>query len=161
MIWLLGIALIIVFWFVFPPFRVFILIVGGILVVGIIVILLWTGGEQQAAASLISPSQIVFNNVRLSQQNGFYNLTGAVQNNSSHELTGVTLDVKAYDCPTNTITSDCATIGEDTNVDILITVPAGQIREITNDDDFVSLYDMPPIRNIFLWNYSITGTTGR
>ncbi len=159
MLWLLGIAIFIVFWFVFPPFRKFALIVGGIIVLGILLLIFWSDQQQQAAKSLIPTNQIAISNLQLGQQYGSYALSGEVTNNSDHELTGITLDVKAYDCPGSSITSNCTTIGEDQSAYFFTNIPSGQERSIS--DSFVSFGDMPPVQGQFLWSYTITGTTGQ
>lgn len=160
MVWVIAVGLIIIFWFIFPPFRKFVLVVGGLLVVGIIIVLVGINNKEQTAKSLIPSSQIALVNLELSRDyGGGYELSGEVQNHSSHELTSATLDAKAYDCPTNSITPNCTVIGEDKNVYVFIDVPSGQVRSI--NDTYVDFYGMPSIKGHFLWNYTITGTEGQ
>lgn len=159
MIWLLGIGLFIVFWFVFPPFRKFALVVGGLIVLVIVGFIVYSNHEESVSKSLIQPSQIQLINLRLGQQYSSYQLSGEVKNNSTHTLFDVYLKVTAYDCPTSEITPSCTTIGQDNNVNISVNVPSNQVRAI--DYAYVSLYQMPQVKGTFLWAYEITGTRGR
>lgn len=158
MLWLIGIALFLLFWFIFPPFRKFAVIAGILIVAGIGIILLWSSQQEQASMSLIKPYQIEIDNLRLGQQYSSYSLSGQIKNNSDHELTDIVLDVKAFDCPTSSITSACNTIGEDKNAYFFVDVPAGQVRSMS--DSFVSFGDMPPVQGQFLWSYSIVEIKG-
>ncbi len=158
MAWLIGIGIIAFLCYKFPTFRVIILVVGGIAVLGIAWLLYSDNHQQQVAKTLIPINQIQLTNVRLGQGN-FRELSGEARNNSSYELTGINLVVKAFDCPTDSITADCVTIGQDNNVSIYIDVPPNQVRGISSA--YVSLNDMPPIKGRFLWSYDITGTTGK
>ena len=97
----------------------------------------------------------------------YYLSSPQVKNNSDHELTGMNMTVTAYDCPTSSITSNCETIGQDTNVDIYIDVPAHQVRAMNSNNGYVtnggsvSLYNMPRLKGQFLWSYDVTSITGR
>ena len=161
---ILGAGLIVVFWFVFPPFRKFFL-VGVISVVLLITgFIIYSTNEsnyrEKVSKSLISISQVQLDNLTLNQQYGSYQLSGEVKNNSSeHNLSDVYLKVTAYDCPEASITSSCTTIGEDDSVDISVNVPPNQVRAI--DKDYVYLDSMPKAKGTFLWSYTITGTRGR
>lgn len=159
MIWLLGIGLFIVFWFVFPPFRKFALIVGGLIVLVIIGFILNSKHEESVSKSLIPISQVQLNNLHLVQEYSSYMLTGEVKNNSSYDLFDVYLKVAAYDCPESSITHSCTTIGQDNNVSISVNIPPNQVRAI--DHAYVSLYSMPKVKGTFLWSYEIMETRGR
>ena len=164
MLWIIGIGILVFLGLAYPAFGKFALIAGGILALVFVIFIVWTLSEsshqQQVAKSLISPDQISITNLRLSKGFSLYQLSGEVTNNSSHELTDLTFAVKAYDCPGNTITSDCQTVGEDDNVSTYIDVPPGQVRSL-NNVAYVNLDNMPPIKGTFLWSYNIVGTMGR
>lgn len=147
------------FWFVFPPFRKFALVVGGLIVLVIVGFILYSNHQESVSKSLILISQVQLNNLRLGQEYSSYKLTGEVKNNSSHDLFDVYLKVTAYDCPESSITPSCITIGQDDNVNISVNVPPNQVRAI--DYAYVSLYSMPKVKGTFLWSYEITGTRGR
>jgi hypothetical protein len=159
MIWLLGIGLFIVFWFIFPPFRKFSLVVGGLIVLVIVGLIVYSNYKESFSKSLIPTSQVQLIDLRLGKQYSSYQLSGEVKNISEHTLFDVYLKVKAYDCPGSEITSSCTIIGQDNNVNISVNVPPNQVRAI--DSAYVSLYSMPKVRGTFLWSYEITGTRGR
>lgn len=161
MIWLLGIALTIVFWFIFPPFRKFILVVGGLFVLLIVGLILNSNYQESASKSLIPTSQIQLTNLRLVNDNiGEKELYGEVRNNSDKELLDVYLKITAYDCPESSITPSCTTIGQDDSVSAVSgIIPPHQVRVISGA--FVSFYNMPSVKGNFLWSYEITGTRGR
>jgi hypothetical protein len=160
MVWLLAIALLVVFWFVFPPFRKFVLVVGGFLVLLMAGTLLYYNHEESVSRSLIPASNVELTEMRLhSDSSSSYELLGEVRNTSEHELTGVLLKVTAYDCPGPSITSSCTTIGEDNSVSIYVDVPTNQVRTI--DMTYVFLPSMPAPKGTFLWSYKIIGTQGR
>jgi len=159
MVWILGIALFLLFWFIFPPFRKFALVAGGAIVVGILLILFITNEQEQSAKTLIPINQVQLNNLRLGKQYSSQELTGEVKNNSGHQLFDVYLKVTAFDCPGSSITSSCTAIGEDDHVDISVNVPPNQVRAINYA--YVYLSNMPQVRGTFLWSYEITGTRGK
>ncbi len=130
MFWLLGFALIVIFWFVFPPFRKFILIVGGLFVLLTLGFILYNNFQESASKSLIPRSQIQLKNLRLGTDNiGEKELYGEVQNNSDKELLDIYLKITAYDCPESSITPSCTTIGQDD--DGLEVRPVRGMREAT------------------------------
>ena len=161
MFWLLGFALIVIFWFVFPPFRKFILIVGGLFVLLTLGFILYNNFQESASKSLIPRSQIQLKNLRLGTDNiGEKELYGEVQNNSDKELLDIYLKITAYDCPESSITPSCTTIGQDDSVSVVQgVIPPHQVRAISGA--FVSFYNMPSVKGNFLWSYEITGTRGR
>jgi hypothetical protein len=123
-------------------------------------------GTYLASQTKINANQVVITNPGLKDNYGSYVLTGEIQNNSDYELSGLYLIIKAYDCPTNNITPDCLTIGEDDNVYVSVNIPAGQVRQIngTNSGGYVTstnfvnvnLSNMPTVKNQFMWSYQIT-----
>jgi hypothetical protein len=105
-------------------------------------------------------NQVELTDLRLSKGFSLYKLSGNVKNNSTHHLQSITLLVKAYDCPSNTITSDCQIIGEDDRVSTYVDVPPNQVRAL-NDVTFVKLDNMPQVKRTFIWSYDLTGTIGK
>jgi hypothetical protein len=153
MAWLIGLGIVAFLCYAFPTFRVIILVIGGIAVLGISWLLYDSNQQQQVAKTLIPSNQIELINLKL----GSYRITGEVKNNSQHTLTGVDLLVKAYDCPSSAITTECITIGED-KVSFFATVPPSQLRAV---DSSVYWSNLPSIKGVFLWSYDVTDTTGR
>jgi|SRR5208283_3778327 len=159
MIWVLLIGLFIVFWFIFPPFRKFALVVVGIIVIVIAGFILYFKHEESVAKSLIPISQIQLNDLHLIQEYSSNKLTGELRNNSNHDLFDVYLKVTAYDCPESSITPACTAIGQDDNVNISVNIPPNQVRAIDNANVYLS--SMPKVKGTFLWSYKIIGTRGR
>lgn len=148
----------------FPAFGKFVLIGGGIIVLLIVIFFWWTisdsNDKQKVAQSLIQPNQIEATNLTMKKGFSLYQLSGEIKNNSSYELTDLTFAIKAYDCPSDTITNDCTIIGQDDDVSTYIDVPPNQVRAI-NDATYVNLDNMPAVRGNFLWSYSIVKTIAK
>lgn len=173
MVWVVSIGILLFLGLLFPAFGRVTLLIGGIvlLVVGGGIFLIISSSnqtqlqyeqQQKAGATLISTSQLEFSGMQLSNQYGYPNLSGEVKNDSSYILTGLTMGIKAYDCPTSTITPSCTVIGEDPSLQVGLDVPPGQAREITNTSyTYLNLGDMPKPAGQFLWSYTVTGTEGR
>lgn len=161
MIWLLGFTIIVIFWFVFPPFRKFILVIGGLFILIIGGFILYSSYQESASKSLIPASQVQLTNLRLGTDSiGSKELYGEVQNNSDKELLDVYLKLTAYDCPESSITPSCSTIGQDDYVSVVSgVIPPHQVRAISGA--YVSFYNLPTVKGNFLWSYEITGTRGR
>src|SRR5262245_3000293 len=74
--------------------------------------------REATARTLIRPSQLVLNEVKLGQSYGLWQVNGTVQNNSQYPLSRFWLHVTVQDCPA----PSCVTIGED-DVGIDVKVP--------------------------------------
>jgi len=158
MIWIIVIGLLILLWYKIPQFKK---ILGGLLIIIVVgLLLIWASDShsESVAKSLIPFNQVQINGIRLINNYGSYHAYGEVKNLSKYELTGLTLMIKAYDCPSMNITADCEVIGQDGNVSPFINIPSGQTRSF---DAYVSLANMPEVRGNFVWSYDIIGTRGR
>ena len=160
MLWILVIGILIFLGFKYPAFGIFSLVCIGIIILVFVIIISSSNHKQEIAKSLISIDQIQLTNLTLNKSSMSYQLSGQVKNNSNYELEDITLAVTAYDCPTNTITSDCITIGQDNNVSTYVNIPSNQVRAL-NDVTYVNLDNMPPVKGMFLWSYKIVGTIGK
>jgi hypothetical protein len=164
MAWIIAIGILIFLGLAYPAFGKSAIKIGGALVlvavVGITIVIFSSNQKQQEAKSLIPLNQVELTNLRLSKGYSLYQLSGEVKNNSTHELQDITLSVKAYDCPGDTITSDCQIIGEDDSVSTYIDVPPNQVRAL-NDVTYVNLDNMPQVKGTFLWSYDLIGTIGK
>jgi len=168
MAWVIGIGILIFLCIKFPNFRVFAIGIAVLIVLVIAYFIFSSQHDQEVRKTLITKDQIELTNLNLKTGSisNYYYLTAGIKNNSTHELTGINLTVKAYDCPGTSITSNCEIIGQDDNVDISVDVPANQVRAINSDNyavngGSVSLDSMPRVKGQFLWSYDITGITGR
>lgn len=133
---------------------------GGLFILGLIiggVMWAYESFTENQAKSLISADQLELTDFNLSQTYSSWNIKGQIKNNSSYSLEGITLKVRAYDCPTESTGPGCEIVGEDDDVSMYISVPPGQIRQT---DTYVSLYNMPSIKNHFVWAYDIVEVRG-
>lgn len=128
----------------------------------------------------ISVSQIVFSNMRLSC---FYDpgtggagvfpncgtmgfaLKGQLTNNSSIPFQGVYMTIKAYDCPSTTVNSNCTKIGQDTSAMLIVGSGVFGDRFMPDEtqeasDAAIHLGGIPPIQGNFEWTYSVNQCTG-
>jgi hypothetical protein len=142
--------------YTFPQARKISAIAIAIVAALIGIFILKDASDRRVAASLISPEALALSDVKLGSDFG-YRLEGEVTNNSSHTLTRMTFVVTAYDCPADTITAQCLTVGQDDDVSSFVTVPGGQVRAF---DAMVSLTSMPAIKHNFLWSYSLKVVEG-
>lgn len=159
--WVLAFGIVGYFLYKSSKFRKYSAIgAGGLLALGL---LIWGGMwvyesyTERQAKTLISADQLELTDFKLSQTYGSWNISGQIKNNSSYSLEGITLKVRAYDCPTESTGPDCEIIGEDDDVSMYIDVPSGQIRQT---DTYVSLNNMPNIKNHFVWAYDIVEVRG-
>ena len=137
----------------FPPFRMTVLVIFGLVVAGVWWLLSNQAEKERMSKQLISRSEIVFKElvVRTSYGGSSYRIKGVVKNHSpNHTLSRIGFDVTAYDCPTNKIDGTCEIIGEDT-ASVSVSAPPGQTRSFD-----ASLYfsNMPTPRNL-MWEYSV------
>lgn len=150
-------------------FRKPALAAGAVLVTGTL-LFLWhneRGAAKQAAeqardARPIARSQVELRHLTLGRREGgagAYALGGEVANNSGRTLTGLTLDVRVYDCPRDVITSKCVVISENQDVSVSLDVPPHQVQPIA--PTAVDLSGVPTVMGHFLWSCTLTGATGR
>ncbi|MEI6850039.1 MAG: hypothetical protein WCK29_03295 [archaeon] len=160
MVWLIIVCIFIFLLYRFPTFRVIIFIIGVIIAIIIGITIYSSNAKFKESKSLIPANQIELTNLTLNKGSYLYQLHGEVKNNSSYELQDITFAVKAYDCPSSTITSECVTVGEDNDVSTYIVVPPNQVRSL-NDVTYVNFDNMPTIKGTFLWSYNIIGTIAK
>ena len=104
--------------------------------------------REATARTLIQPSQLVLNEVKLGQSYGLWQVNGTVQNNSRYPLSRFWLHVTVQDCPA----PSCVTIGED-DVGIDVKVPPDQSRSFGEN---VYLANLPAAQRM-TWGYRIDG----
>jgi len=105
--------------------------------------------REATARTLIQPSQLVLNEVKLGQSYGLWQVNGTVQNNSQYPLSRFWLHVTVQHCPAAPF---CVTIGED-DVGIDVQVPPGQLRSFDRNVYFANL----PTAQRMTWGYRIDG----
>ncbi len=158
MVWLVAIiGLIFCIWLmvVSPAFRGVMFILIGLAAAGIYYLIHQSQLENEqyrqreaASLNLIEPSQLVFNNLRLGQSTGNWQVAGTVQNNSQYPLDRFWLRVTVRDCPTE---PSCVTIGEN-EVGVFVKVPPSQLRAF---NEYVDLANMPAAQHME-WSYQIS-----
>ena len=161
--WVIGLGILAYFLSKFSKFRKYFLItIVGIVGLGIIASGLYWGITyliERNAKSMISADQVEMTELKLwAQYASSWSISGKIKNNSAHILDGLTMKITAYDCPTNLVTPECETIGEDPEVYVSVTVPSGQVRQL--DRGYISLNNMPTVKNTFLWTYELTEIKG-
>jgi hypothetical protein len=127
-------------------------IAGVPIVAALVVILLhWIMPENNREAksySLISPSELAFNDVTLTHSLGPWEIRGIIKNNSARTVTGLWLKVTVRDCLND---SACVTIGEEIKR-IVVNMPPSQTR-IINEGDLFSDEMLVPEK--LEWSYEI------
>lgn len=159
--WVIAFGIVGYFLYKSPKFRKYSAVgAGGLLALGLVIgggMWAYSSYTENQAKSLISADQIELIDFKLFQIYGSWKISGQIKNNSPYSFEGITLKVRAYDCPTESTGPDCEIIGEDENASMYIEVPPGQIRQT---DTYVSFYNMPNIKNHFLWAYDIVEIKG-
>jgi hypothetical protein len=155
--WVLGLGIFAVLFAKFPKFRLAMAILLALGVITGLGIYWYTVHQDKISKSLISPDDIELKNLSLRSLNDSYLLYGEIKNNSEYNLTSITLEFTAYDCPTDEITPDCEIIGED-EVYSFVIVPAGQVREI--DGAYLSFYNMPTVKGSFQLEHKVKEIRG-
>ena len=107
--------------------------------------------EARIEATLIKPSEVEIADATLWNNYGHHKIVGTIRNLSArYSLAAFSLHITALDCPNDTITQDCNTIGDET-VSVRLSVPPGQVRKF---DESVYFSNMPNAR-VFKWSYTL------
>ena len=138
----------------YPGFRKVLLFLGAAVVALGIGFYLYLENEERIekkrnvlARSLISVTDVDFQNLRLSQSYGSWKLAGLIKNNSRYEITALQLTVDVSDCDQDG--KKCVVVGSDDSVtEYLIEIPPGQARGL---DSYVSFANLPELKN---WNWT-------
>ncbi len=142
----------------FPAFRVFVLVVFGLIVGGTWWVMSNYSKNQRLELQLITQSEVQFKDIRISHgYGGSYQIIGVVKNLSTkHTLSSIGFAVTAYDCPTDEVNDGCETIGED-DAYVSVNAPPGQMRSFEG-----SLYftNMPRPKNLQL-RYDVAWIKGK
>ena len=141
----------------YPGFRKFLIYLGAAVVALGIWYYLYLENEKRIekereilARSLISVSDVDFQNLRLSQNYGSWKIAGPIKNNSRYEITALELSVDVSDCDQDG--KKCVVVGSDDSVtEYSIEIPPGQARQL---DAYVEFADMPALNN-WNWNYRV------
>lgn len=148
MLWGLVIAGLIILSLRFPRFGIAVLIV-------VVSCGLWLFGYMEHAHDrrerekrLVRPDQLEFMDMRMGP-NGYseYQLTGRIKNNSSYEITDITLKLDVQDCASD---GDCDTVGEEQQP-LFLSIPAGQVRDVNSSAYFPDM----TIKGTYRWHYSV------
>lgn len=140
--------------YTYPRLR----LAGGLVmasaIAGLTFYLVVTDPEPQVELGRITTDEIILSDLILDLGVRTSSLTGRVVNGSAeYVLSGVSLDVRVYDCPADDTPLDqCFTIGEDDGY-ARVTVPPGQLR------DFSAVFlfnNLPEITGVLRWDHTIT-----
>jgi hypothetical protein len=107
--------------------------------------------RQARALTLISPSEITFENVLLNQQYGSYTISGRVTNHSTrYTLSLVELRITMQDC-TEDSSHSCITIGQ-VDESAYVNAPPGQARDFEVRPYFSELKPQGRLE----WSYAVS-----
>ena len=136
-----------------PEMRIAGTLIFVVLVGGLGYYTLTAPAAPEAELNRITADEIMLEGVDLALDPRVSTLTGRVENNSpSYILTGLTFDVKIYDCPAaDTPLSACFTIGEDSK-EAHFSAPPGQLRAFEAALIFANL---PNVEGVLRWDYSV------
>ena len=139
-----------------PELRIAGSIIAFVLIGGLVFYMVTVPPEPQVELNRIAIEEVSLEAVELELGPRTATLSGrAVNGSSEFTLTGIDIDVKLYDCATNTTPYDeCFTIGEDDGY-VRITAPPGQLR------DFKATYlfnNLPEVTGVQRWEYTVVGT---
>ena len=136
--------------FQFPAFRKFI----GLLVVLAVLAVVVNSAKQDQKKTLIKADQIELTDLRLSSGSYSSTLSGKLKNNSPYKLQFLSVEVTAYDCPTDILDDKCVAIGQSTVTD-WVEVPPNQLRTFSGS----ALFHNMPTPKVFKWTYTIKEIT--
>jgi hypothetical protein len=153
MVWLIAILAIVFFAIAYSGFRKF-LLGSFIAMIAIgIGIYLYVENEQyqrEKRRSLVSSSDVDFQNLVLGNQYGSWNIKGLVKNNSRYQIEQIKLMISVLNCDGDG--KNCVIVGSDDNVTGYLDIPPGQARAL---DAFVTLSNLPKLTN-WHWNYRVS-----
>jgi hypothetical protein len=159
MVWLFAIVVAVLLVFS-AGFRKLALWLTALAAVGIAIVQFNYKQESAAALTRIPVSQLALEGVTLDTGGNYgYSLSGRIRNNSpTFTLTLVRLLLTFQDCPANSSSSTCLTIGEEA-VSAYVDIPPGQARDFKESVVFHGPNPTPKGRMV--WSYSVQQTTAK
>ena len=161
MLWLL--AGIVVVWVAVASagFRLALVILAGVIIVGIVLLLAWLQVDQasrakeaQAATLRIPRTNVELIDLRMGTDSSAVTLTGRVRNNDPRfTLDYVEFRLRVQECPTP---DRCDTVG-DTITKVFVNVPPQQAREVAGNVYFSGI-GRPRMKRT--WTYDVVSTSG-
>lgn len=136
-----------------PEMRIAGTIIAAVLIGGLLYYTFTAPSAPEEEINRISADQITLDEVTLDQGPRVATLRGRVVNHSgTYTLTGVTFDVKLYDCPDDTTPlAECFTIGED-EAEARLSAPPEQLRSFNAT---LLFNDLPVVEGVQRWGYEV------
>ncbi len=141
-----------------PRYRI-VAITALVLLAGVTSLYFLTLGDEAADADpLIPASAVSLNGVELTEERGYFRLSGRVTNGAAAgTLTRFTVDVVIYDCPEEeSPTEECAIIAESEGL-ARVEVPPGQTRTFSSIHRFS---DTPEPLGVRTWDHTVLSASG-
>ncbi len=137
-----------------PEMRIAGTIIAAAIIGGLLYYTITAPSVPEEELNRIALDEISIEDVTLELDPRVTKLNGRVLNNSpTYALTGISFDVKLYDCPTiDTPLTECFTIGEDTK-EARLTAPPGQLRAFEASLIFTNL---PTLDGVLRWDYEVS-----
>ena len=136
-----------------PDLRIAGTIIAAVLLGGLFYYALTAPATPEEELNRITSDEIMLEGVDLALDPRVSKLSGRVVNNSdNYTLTGISFDVKLYDCASaDTPLTACFTIGEDTK-EARLSAPPGQLRAFEAALIFPNL---PKVEGVLRWDYRV------
>ena len=136
-----------------PEMRIAGTIIASVLIGGLAYYTLTAPSVPEEEVNRITVEEIVIEDVNLELDLRVSKLNGRVVNNSAtYTLTGMSFDVKLYDCAAeDTPLADCFIIGEDEK-EAHLSAPPGQLRAFEAALIFANL---PDVEGVLRWDYRV------
>ncbi len=137
-----------------PEMRIAGTIIATTIIGGLLYYTITAPSAPEEELNRITPEEVVLEGVTLDFGPRLATLAGRVINNSpTYALTGISFDVKLYDCAAeDTPLADCFIIGEDAK-EAHFSAPPGQLRAF---DASLIFANLPDVEGVLRWDYRIT-----
>ncbi len=136
-----------------PEMRIAGTIIATVLIGGLLYYTLTSPSVPEEELNRIAVEEVVLEDVTLDFGPRLATLAGrAINTSPTYALTGISFDVKLYDCATETTPlADCFIIGEDSK-EARLSAPPGQLRAFAASLIFAN---MPEVDGVLRWDYKV------
>jgi hypothetical protein len=160
MAWLLGLVIVgglVYLAYSSPEVRKAVIIVLAVVLCGIAYLLYDEYSTEEQATSLIAVDQVELRDFATNTRTGIFYAKGSIKNLSAENtLASLQLRVRAHDCPSETLSDACETVGESVEK-IKLEIPPGQVRGVEKS---VSFSNLPAVTNL-VWSFDVVGVRAK
>lgn len=140
-----------------PQFRKGIGVLIAIIVAAVAYLIYSEQMSEHRATSAIAVNEVELRDVSAVSRTGLYYAKGSVKNLSASEtLDSFELRARAHDCPDETLSDACETVGESIDT-IKLMIPPGQVRGM---DQAVRVSNLPAVRTL-VWTFDVMSVRAR